>query len=135
MFGGTDGLPRPNGSCGLTAGERALSARMLAAWNGMASDANPGAGWPRYDAGGSMGINVVGDDFSAAAVDYSMCDFWDGLDDGDDDDGGDSSTPGGGNSTAGSGGSGIVTSARSRLESSTMAWAVSFALVLASLGM
>lgn len=72
-------MPRPNGSCSLTAGEKALSAKMVAAWDDMAVGANPGSNWPRYITSGSMGINVVGDDFTAGVVDYSMCDFWDEI--------------------------------------------------------
>ncbi|CAN8096709.1 unnamed protein product [Discula destructiva] len=79
VMGGTDSMPRPNGTCSLTAGEKALSAKMLAAWNSMAMDASPGVDWPRYDGDGSMGINVVGDEFAAGQVDYSMCDFWDEI--------------------------------------------------------
>lgn len=79
VFGGTDSLPRPNGTCNFTAGEKALSAKMLAAWDNMATNASPGTDWPRYDNEGSMGINVVGDEFIPGVVDYSMCDFWDGI--------------------------------------------------------
>lgn len=124
VFGGTDSMPRPNGSCSLTAGEKALSAKMLAAWNSMASDADPGSDWPRYDSGSSMGINVVGDDFSAGTVDYSMCDFWDMLQLG-------NSTSSGGNNTGST--SGAATFSGSRLERNTLAW-MSFALVLLYLG-
>ncbi|KAJ4419134.1 putative secondary metabolism biosynthetic enzyme [Gnomoniopsis sp. IMI 355080] len=79
VFGGTENLPRPNGSCSLTTGEKALSAKMLAAWNTMAANANPGNSWPQYDTTGSMGINVIGDEFTVGVVDYSMCDFWDEI--------------------------------------------------------
>lgn len=79
VFGGVDNMPRPNGTCNMTAGEKALSTKMLAAWDNMATNANPGSDWPRYNSSSSMGINVVGDDFTAGTVDYSMCDFWDGI--------------------------------------------------------
>lgn len=79
VFAGTDNMPKPNGDCNMTAGEKGLSAKMLAAWDNMATDANPGSDWPQYNSSGSMGINVVGDDFTAGTVDYSMCDFWDGI--------------------------------------------------------
>lgn len=79
VFGGTDDMPRPNGSCSLSAGEKTLSTKMMAAWNNMATEANPGGDWPQYGSSNSTGINVVGDDFSAGTVDYSMCDFWDAL--------------------------------------------------------
>lgn len=72
-------MPRPNGDCNLSASAMALSTKMLAAWNNMAAEANPGSDWPRYGSSNSSGINVVGDDFSAGTVDYSMCDFWDDL--------------------------------------------------------
>ncbi|KAJ4391704.1 hypothetical protein N0V93_005324 [Gnomoniopsis smithogilvyi] len=79
VFGGVNNLPRPNGTCNMTAGEIDLSAKMLAAWDNMATNANPGSDWPRYNSSSSMGINVVGDDFTAGTVDYSMCAFWDGI--------------------------------------------------------
>lgn len=79
VFGGTDSMPRPNGSCTLTADEKALSTKMMAAWNSMAANANPGSDWPQYDSRSSMGVNVIGTSFSAGTVDYSMCDFWDDL--------------------------------------------------------
>lgn len=79
VFGGTSSMPRPNGTCNLTAGEMALSTKMLGAWDNMAANATPGGDWPRYDSNSTMGINVVGDDFTAGVVDYSMCDFWDEI--------------------------------------------------------
>lgn len=79
VFAGTDMMPKPNGTCNMTAGEKELSTKMLAAWDSMAANANPGSGWPRYNDSSSMGINVVGDDFTAGTVDYSMCDFWDKI--------------------------------------------------------
>lgn len=79
VFGGTDRMPRPNGNCSLTAGEKALSTKMMAAWDSMAAIAKPGGDWPQYNSENSMGVNVVGDDFSAGTVDYSMCDFWDRI--------------------------------------------------------
>lgn len=79
VFAGTDKMARPNGTCNLTAGEKALSVKMLGAWDNMATNANPGSDWPRYNSSSSMGINIVGDDFTAGTVDYSMCGFWDGI--------------------------------------------------------
>lgn len=105
VFGQVDSLARPNGNCSLTPAEKALSVTMMAAWDGMAADASPGDGWPEYTADGSMGVNVVGTDFAAGEVDYSMCDFWDSIA---------AQTSGGGNSSSGTaGGSGVGTSGSS----------------------
>lgn len=131
VFGGTDGLPRPNGNCSLTDGEKALSAKMLAAWDSMASSADPGSGWPRYDSSSSMGINVVGDEFEAAVVDYSMCDFWDSFDSSNSTSGGGATSNG---TESGPSSSGAVTSSRLEPERRMMAWVLSFALMLLCLG-
>lgn len=117
VFGGTDNMPKPSGTCNLTTGEKALSAKMLAAWDSMAKDANPGTDWPRYNSSGSMGINVVGDDFTAGVVDYSMCDFWDGM----------LSTASNGSNGSGSGvtsSAGVKSVPRSLLLCSSIIWAV-----------
>lgn len=79
VFNGTTGMPKPNGTCSLSAGEVALAAKMLGAWDSMAAGASPGGDWPRYNSSGSAGVNVVGDDFTIGTVDYSMCDFWDAI--------------------------------------------------------
>lgn len=79
VFNGTTSMPRANGTCNLSAGEVALAAKMLGAWDSMATNANPGSDWPQYNTSSSAGVNVVGDDFTAGTVDYSMCDFWDGI--------------------------------------------------------
>lgn len=79
VFNGTTSMPKPNGTCSLSAGEVALAAKMLGAWDSMATDANPGSDWPQYNSSGSAGVNVVGDDFTVGTVDYSMCDFWDEI--------------------------------------------------------
>ncbi|KAI7780475.1 hypothetical protein LA080_015988 [Diaporthe eres] len=79
VFNGTTDMPKPNGTCSLSAGEVALAAKMLGAWDSMAANANPGSDWPQYNTSSSAGVNVVGDDFTIGTVDYSMCDFWDGI--------------------------------------------------------
>lgn len=80
VFGQTSHLAPPNGTCSMTAAEGALSARFRAAWDAVAADAAPGAGWPRYAASGSPGVNIMPDaSWEIGAVDYSMCDFWDAI--------------------------------------------------------
>ncbi|KAL1852392.1 hypothetical protein Daus18300_012225 [Diaporthe australafricana] len=79
VFNGTTNMPRANGSCSLSAGDVALAAKMLGAWDSMAANANPGGDWPQYNTSSSAGVNVVGDEFQIGTVDYSMCDFWDGI--------------------------------------------------------
>lgn len=66
-----------------------------------------------------MGINVVGDDFIAGTVDYTMCDFWDRLDN--------ASSIGGNGS---SGGSGSSTSGGLRLQAGSLAWVVLLLVVV-----
>lgn len=79
VFNGTTNMPKANGTCSLSAGEVALAAKMLGAWDSMATNANPGSDWPQYNTSSSAGVNVVGDDFTIGTVDYSMCDFWDEI--------------------------------------------------------
>lgn len=79
VFNGTTNMPKANGTCSLSAGEVALAAKMLGAWDSMAANANPGSDWPQYNTSSSAGVNVVGDDFTMGTVDYSMCDFWDDI--------------------------------------------------------
>lgn len=79
VFNGTTNMPKANGTCSLSAGEVALAAKMLGAWDSMATNANPGSDWPQYNTSSSAGVNVVGDDFTIGTVDYSMCDFWDDI--------------------------------------------------------
>ena len=79
VFGAVDGLPRPGGTCALSAGDKAVSAAMVDAWASMAARAQPGGGWPAYDAVGSGGVNMVNGTWAIGKVDYSMCDFWDGI--------------------------------------------------------
>lgn len=79
VFNGTTNMPKYNGTCSLSAGEVALAAKMLGAWDSMATNANPGSDWPQYNTSSSSGVNVVGDDFTIGTVDYSMCDFWDEI--------------------------------------------------------
>lgn len=80
MFGVLDGLPRPGGNCTLSPAERELSTVVRAAWDGMARNAEPGGGWPKWSAAASMGVNIDADTWSVGKVDYGICDFWDVLD-------------------------------------------------------
>ncbi|KAK2604059.1 hypothetical protein N8I77_007018 [Diaporthe amygdali] len=79
VFNGTTNMPRPNGTCSLSTGEVALAAKMLGAWDSMAANASPGSDWPQYNTSSSVGVNVIGDEFTIGTVDYSMCDFWDEI--------------------------------------------------------
>ena len=76
VFGTVNGLPLPGGNCSLNSTERAISSFMMDAWTSMAATGTPGAGWPRFTAHESMGINFVGSP-QAGVVDYSVCQFWD----------------------------------------------------------
>jgi carboxylesterase type B len=81
VFGNVDHLPAPNGTCIMTAGEKAISAFMEDAWTSMAASGKPSvndADWPKWSKNASMGI-VVGDTVEAAMVDYSICEFWDQI--------------------------------------------------------
>lgn len=79
VFGGTDDLPRPNGTCDFTTQEKALSVRIRAAWDNMARHASPGSNWPLYNPSTSKGVTMVGGGFVAGTIDYSICDFWDQI--------------------------------------------------------
>lgn len=110
VFNGTTGMAKPNGTCNLSAGEDGLAAKMLGAWDSMAASANPGSDWPQYNTSSSTGVNVVGDDFTVGTVDYSMCDFWDGIQ---------AATA---NGTSGGGANGTSSGAGGSTQTSVAAW-------------
>jgi carboxylesterase type B len=80
VFGWTNSMPRPNGSCNFTAAEVAISDFMLEAWTSMAANGRPANSsmWPAWSANGSHGI-TIGDSVTAGALDYTECDFWDKI--------------------------------------------------------
>lgn len=81
VFGNLIGLPAPNGTCNSTSSaDVAISEFMIGAWTSMAANGDPsrdGISWPAY--GGplkSLGINF-NNSTSAGAINYTVCEFWD----------------------------------------------------------
>ena len=80
IFGWTNGLPRPDGSCNFTASEVDISDFMLGAWSNMAANGRPGnsSQWPVWTANSSIGI-TIGESVTAGPLNYSECEFWDKI--------------------------------------------------------
>ena len=83
VMGQVSGLPRPDGGCDLTEGERRLSGFLMGAWDRMAEGAKPGVeGWGSWKEGpgGGKGLNVLADaTWAVEEVDFEGCDFWDEI--------------------------------------------------------
>ncbi len=88
VFGLTENLPPPSGTCNFTTAENGISAFMLGAWTSMAATAQPGGSpkwpkWPKWTNGTGAGAGegvLVNAGVSIGVVDYSSCDFWDSID-------------------------------------------------------
>lgn len=79
VFGHTQNLPPPSGTCNFTNAEVGMSGWMKKAWTNMASYGKPGMGWTAFEAAGNgTGMNY-GDAAVVGKVDYSMCEFWNPL--------------------------------------------------------
>ncbi|KUI53421.1 Acetylcholinesterase-1 [Cytospora mali] len=79
VFGHTQNLPPPSGTCYFTSAEVTMSKWMVGAWTNMAMRGSPGMEWPAFEAGGEgLGLNF-GDESVVGEIDYSMCDFWDSV--------------------------------------------------------
>lgn len=78
IFGNTDNLPLPNGTCNLNDQEKTLSKELIAAWTSMASAGNPGPKWPAYEPSASRGI-VINNVTTIKKIDYSACKFWEKI--------------------------------------------------------
>jgi carboxylesterase type B len=81
VFGHTENLPSPNGTCSMSEDEKKISAFMVKAWTSMAEQQNPGppASWPAWtDAKSSQGINFVNASIPGY-VNYTQCDLWDQI--------------------------------------------------------
>lgn len=77
-WGEASGLPRPNGTCTFTEGERNISSYMQNSWTSMATNAKPGD-WPAFSPNSTLGINFQKGSIVPGTVDYSMCAFWDKI--------------------------------------------------------
>ncbi|MCJ1331271.1 hypothetical protein MMC10_007959 [Thelotrema lepadinum] len=83
VFGNTQGLPRPNGTCNLNAFEQNLSAFMVGAWNSMAATQRPAdnSTWPLYTgAAASLGLKFAENTTVPGPIDFSICDVFDQID-------------------------------------------------------
>lgn len=74
--------PWGNGSCNATEHDRAISGSMVAAWTAMAEQGDPSTKalqWPRFSANNTQGADIGQDNMGVGSIDYSECDFWDGI--------------------------------------------------------
>ena len=80
VFGITEHLPPPNGTCSMSPEERGISAFMNAAWTSMAARQRPGDAnaWPAYDAQKSLGVNI-GNASVPGLVNFTQCRLWDQI--------------------------------------------------------
>lgn len=78
VFNDIDSHPLVYPNCGFSENEISLSHQMVDFWTSMAAKGSPGGGWPEFTAGSSQGINVVNGsaEVMPGAVDYSVCGFW-----------------------------------------------------------
>ena len=81
-FGITENLPPPDGDCDFNTREKQLSMQMSAAWTSMATNGTPGNGtdWPIFARNQSLGVNIQ-DEIVPGYVGYSICNFWDNVND------------------------------------------------------
>jgi carboxylesterase type B len=83
VFGNGVGLPLPGGNCNFTAQENAISESLIAAWSAMAATGSPsvqgGLTWPQWNSNTSLGVNIV-NATSVGVMDYSVCAFWEPID-------------------------------------------------------
>jgi len=82
VFGNGVNQPLPNGNCSFTPQENVISENLIAAWSAMASTGNPsvqgGLQWPQWNSTASLGITIV-NATSVGVVNYSVCAFWDTI--------------------------------------------------------
>jgi carboxylesterase type B len=80
VFGNTDRLPLPNGTCSFTTAEHEISNVLVSAWTSMAAGGQPspngGLEWPAYNSSTSLGLQIA-NSTTIGPVDYSACEFWD----------------------------------------------------------
>ncbi|KAK2599035.1 hypothetical protein QQS21_005502 [Conoideocrella luteorostrata] len=82
VFNGLVNQPWGNGSCNATATEHGISASMVAAWTAMAAKGDPSTSklqWPSFAANDTRGLDIGQDGVGVGAIDYSECNFWDGI--------------------------------------------------------
>ena len=84
VFRNTEHLPRPNGTCAFSAGEKEVGDQIASAWTAMAkeqapdSPALPGS-WPAFRSNQTEGMMFGSDGAAAGKIDYSFCELWDRI--------------------------------------------------------
>lgn len=83
VFSNGVGLPLPGGNCSFNSQENAISENIIAAWTAMAANGDPSAEggllWPEWNSTASLGLTIV-NATSVDKLDYSVCAFWDAID-------------------------------------------------------
>ncbi|KAL6717619.1 hypothetical protein ACLMJK_005534 [Lecanora helva] len=82
VFGNTQNLPVPNGTCDLPAAEQDISRQLIAAWTAMAAEGDPNASglrWPRYTPDDQLGLVIGNEGIAVGEIDPSLCEFWEGI--------------------------------------------------------
>lgn len=88
VFANTNDLPQPSGSCDFTAAEKKISSFLVSAWTSLAESGDlsgSSINWPAFDGDTStQGILITDNGDTSAAIsttiDYSVCGFWDQID-------------------------------------------------------
>jgi carboxylesterase type B len=81
VFGHTQNLPSPNGTCNMSPDEVQLSKYLVKAWTTMAEQQRPAdsSAWPQWtDPKSSLGINIVNSS-APGFVNYTQCELWDQI--------------------------------------------------------
>ncbi|KAJ4286422.1 hypothetical protein N0V90_013121 [Kalmusia sp. IMI 367209] len=85
VFGNTDHLPQPNGTCSFTVVEKNISAAVSSAWDAMARAQDPNSPllpdtWPSFSTNDTKGLVVSSADGAVIEdIDYSFCKLWDAI--------------------------------------------------------
>ncbi|MCJ1290646.1 hypothetical protein MMC34_002188 [Xylographa carneopallida] len=83
VFGNLVDQPTPNGTCNFTSAEDLISSSLISAWTSMAEYGEPTSNgafqWPAFNISQSLGLKI-NNVTSTGAIDYSMCRFWDQID-------------------------------------------------------
>jgi carboxylesterase type B len=83
VFGNTENLPLPNGTCSMSSTELTISKFMNEAWTSFAASQKPttnSTAWPAYGGpSNTVGITFLNSTFPGK-IDYSVCALWDRID-------------------------------------------------------
>lgn len=87
VFRNMDHLPRPNGTCAFSAGEKEIGDQIASAWTTMAKIQRPNlsvvpGSWPVFGNNQTKGLVIGSDGVAVGDIDYSFCEMWDVITEG-----------------------------------------------------